>query len=321
MENQKIREKLTNNRDEYLNAFNSISNPDKLLKDLFKDLENFNFETYKIKLKKEIEKNLKEWWTNSKIGIKNDEGLFGILFEFDSYYYMKNVEATAYGINKWENFKVYADEFDMGYDYDFATEFYALPGITLNFLDSLNKLDDKKLSENYKQVTDLSDIEGHFELMELYKFEGFIAIHQVLTDLNKIGAFEVLNYKNGFMFMIGEHDSGEVYPLLIKKHSGKDIIIEKTNYLNDEFEKELEKLKSEIIFSSDYRKKKTIVWAVRTLFAIILYFIFWKYKWVRLSLFIYVPLNVFGLLSIYGWNYFLNKKLSKIKQKIDNSGL
>ena len=116
MENQKIKENLTNNRDEYLNTFNSISNPDKLLKELFKDLQKFNFETYKIKLKSEIEKNLKEWWTNPKVGIKKDEGLFGILFEFDNYFYMENVEATAYGINKWEDFKVYADEFDMGYD-------------------------------------------------------------------------------------------------------------------------------------------------------------------------------------------------------------
>ena len=44
-----------------------------------------------------------------------------------------------------------------------------------------------------------------------------LAIHEVLVKLDIEKEFESLNYKDNFMFLIDEHDSGEVYPLLIKK--------------------------------------------------------------------------------------------------------
>ena len=128
---------------------------------------------------------------------------------------MKDVEATSYGIGTWENYKIQIEEFDMGYDYDFTTEFYAAPGITLNFMDSLEKLDDSNLPSEYKDVN-IYELKGHHELMKLYKIEGFIAIHETLIKMDAEGKFEELNYKNDFMFIIDEHDSGEVYPLLIK---------------------------------------------------------------------------------------------------------
>jgi hypothetical protein len=128
---------------------------------------------------------------------------------------MENVEAASYGIGTWKDYKVQTEEFDMGYDYDFATKFYDAPVITMSFMDSLAQLDDSNLPSEYNDV-DIDELEGLQELMELYKFEGFIAIHETLMKMDIERKFEELNYKNDFMFIINEHDSGEVYPLLIK---------------------------------------------------------------------------------------------------------
>ena len=215
MSNEIIKSKLLNLKKEYKTTLDSKSNFDFLLNQLYDDLKNFNFEKYKVKLEEEIELNLKEWWINPEKGIVKKEELFAILFEFDNYFYMENVEANSYGIGTWKNYKLQTEEFDMGYDYDFTTEFYAAPGITLNFMDSLVKLDDSKLPPKYKDV-EIYDLDGHQELMELYKTEGFIAIHETLVKMDSENKFEELNYKNDFMFIIDEHDSGEVYPLLIK---------------------------------------------------------------------------------------------------------
>jgi len=219
MSNELIRKNLTKRKESCLSVLNSISNLDSHLKSIFKSLNEFDFANYKQNLEKEILENLKEWWTNRKKGIKKEEQLFAILFEYD-YFFQKNVEATAYGIGEWKDYKVQTDKFDMGFDYDFTTEFYACPGIKLNFFDSLQALDHSNLPEkytdNYSDVDDIEDIEGYNELIELHKLEGMIAIQDVLSKLNSNNKFESLNYKNDFMFLIDEHDSGEVYPLLIK---------------------------------------------------------------------------------------------------------
>ena len=72
--------------------------------------------------------------------------------------------------------------------------------------------------ENIDKLLGKEEIEGYHELLELHKYEGMIAIHDVLVEIDANKGFEALNYKNDFMFIIDEHDSGEVYPLLIKKN-------------------------------------------------------------------------------------------------------
>lgn len=89
--------------------------------------------------------------------------------------------------------------------------------------------------------------------------------------------------------------------------------------LRESFDKELEKVRSESVLSPEYRKRKTILWTVRTLLAAVLYFIFWKYEWVRWSLVVYIPLNLFGLLSIYGWNYILKRKIDKTTRAVSEA--
>jgi len=89
------------------------------------------------------------------------------------------------------------------------------------------------------------------------------------------------------------------------------------NSLMDSFEKEIEKIKGDTILSAEFRRKKTILWGIRTLIAIILFVIFWEYNWARWALIAYVPLNIFSLLSIYGVNMLMNNKIKRTKDKIE----
>jgi len=85
------------------------------------------------------------------------------------------------------------------------------------------------------------------------------------------------------------------------------------------FDKELEKLKPNTVLSPEYRRKKAILWAIRTTLAVGLIILLWEYKWVRWSLVFYVPLNLFSLVSIFGWNIFLKKKIERTNKTIEEA--
>ena len=46
------------------------------------------------------------------------------------------------------------------------------------------------------------------------------------------------------------------------------------NQLKTSFEKELGKIKDEVFLSPEYRKKKTIIWVIRTIIAVVLFVVF-----------------------------------------------
>jgi len=69
--------------------------------------------------------------------------------------------------------------------------------------------------------------------------------------------------------------------------------------------------------SSSYRKKKLIIGTVRTFLSGVLYLIFWNYEWVRWTLILYVPLSLFNLLMIFGFNFILDRKVRSLKSKVD----
>ncbi|MEP0386695.1 hypothetical protein [Dokdonia sp.] len=94
---------------------------------------------------------------------------------------------------------------------------------------------------------------------------------------------------------------------------------EQEDSLKDAFEKELESIQSETVLSPQYRRRKTIIWAIRTLIAIALFIIFWKHTWVRWALIAYIPLNVFSLFSIYGSKALLDKKINKTRRAIEEA--
>ena len=81
--------------------------------------------------------------------------------------------------------------------------------------------------------------------------------------------------------------------------------------------KEIDDLSDQERLSSAYRKKKLAIWTVRTILSIVLYIIFWKYEWVRWTLILYVPLALFNLVMVLGFNYMLDKKLDKIRSRLD----
>jgi len=95
--------------------------------------------------------------------------------------------------------------------------------------------------------------------------------------------------------------------------------MEEENNLKESFEAEIEKYKDDTILSPEYRRKKMILWLIRTIIAVILFIVFWEYKWVRWGAILYIPLNLFSLFSIYGFNKILNRKMNRTMNKIDES--
>ncbi len=87
--------------------------------------------------------------------------------------------------------------------------------------------------------------------------------------------------------------------------------------MKKEFQKQLEEARGDDFMSPKYRKKKLTIWAIRTVIAIIMYYFLWDVKWVRWTLWLYVPLNLFLPISLLGGNYFLNKKIERVSKKID----
>jgi len=80
---------------------------------------------------------------------------------------------------------------------------------------------------------------------------------------------------------------------------------------------EIDDLSDRHRLSSSYKKKKLIIWTVRTVLSAVLYVIFWKYEWVRWTLILYVPLSLFNLLMIFGFNFILDRKVQSLKSKVD----
>ncbi|MEM9022397.1 MAG: hypothetical protein AAGB22_01555 [Bacteroidota bacterium] len=86
--------------------------------------------------------------------------------------------------------------------------------------------------------------------------------------------------------------------------------------LKEQFEQELEQVRQDTLLSPAYRRKKFMLWLIRNTFTVVLCWYFWEYTWVRWTLVVYVPLSLFSLLSIFGWNVLINRKIRKTERKI-----
>ncbi len=211
--NDKILNYLTVLLESNTQKFKSYSSVLPLITELFNSLQIFDWDLYKVKVSGEIKNNLDEWWTNPQKGIISDEVLSSILFEYD-YFLQKDVHARAYGIVDWQDFKPYTKSFDMGYEYDFANRFEAVSGITFNFFDNLEAL----YWENLPETIDAGELfytDGYQEMIKCYVYSGLIALHKVFADLDNQKLFDKINRRKGFMFLVGEHDTGEVFPVYV----------------------------------------------------------------------------------------------------------
>ena len=89
--------------------------------------------------------------------------------------------------------------------------------------------------------------------------------------------------------------------------------------LRQEFEKALEQADSDLYSSAEYRRKRLTFYFIRTTLAVVGYILLWDYQWIRWTLIFYMPLNLFGLVSIYGWGFILNRKIDRTRQKIEEA--
>lgn len=87
--------------------------------------------------------------------------------------------------------------------------------------------------------------------------------------------------------------------------------------MSESFKRELEAVSINSVLDPAYRKKKLILWTIRTTISIVLYIIFWKYNWVKWTLVVTIPLSLFSLFTIVISPYLLEKKIGKAKLKIE----
>lgn len=87
--------------------------------------------------------------------------------------------------------------------------------------------------------------------------------------------------------------------------------------LKADFKNELKKLEEEQLLDPAQKRKKILLWAIRTFLAVLLYVWFWHIGWVRWSLVLYIPLNLLGLFVIIGSKYMLKRKIKNVEKRID----
>ena len=98
--------------------------------------------------------------------------------------------------------------------------------------------------------------------------------------------------------------------------------MEKTEKISDQLQNELENLSASPLLDPAFRRKKLVIWTVRNTITAILYIIFWKYEWVRWTLFLGIPLAVFSLLTIALFPWLLERKMNRARksmQKLDDT--
>lgn len=89
--------------------------------------------------------------------------------------------------------------------------------------------------------------------------------------------------------------------------------------IRESFKRELEQAAKSPILDPAYRKKKLVLWAIRTTISVVLYILFWKHTWVQWSLLLTIPLSLLSLFIITGMPYLLERKMKRINKKIEDT--
>lgn len=87
--------------------------------------------------------------------------------------------------------------------------------------------------------------------------------------------------------------------------------------LKKQFDNELTRAQNGIVLSREYKRKKLIMYAIRTIIAIVLFYIFWEHQWVKWMLYVYIPVNLIFLVSIFVVPSFLKRKIDETQDKIE----
>ncbi|MGB1242592.1 MAG: hypothetical protein ACPG49_08725 [Chitinophagales bacterium] len=89
------------------------------------------------------------------------------------------------------------------------------------------------------------------------------------------------------------------------------------NTTKESFERELKAIEASEALLYPYKIKKLIAYVVRTAIMVAIYYFFWEFVWLRWTLLLYIPLNLFGLGMILGAEHFLKKKMKETQSKIN----
>ena len=175
--------------------------------------------------------------------------------------------------------------------------------VSCHWYDSKNGIIDD--SDNYSVV-----VFDEFQDMEYEETESF---YEKILDSLKTFSSDTFKNQNIVRANVYESDETDEPTKIFEIENGSLTIIKsiKPNWKSNL----LTEVENNEILTEKFKRKKLIIWLIRTIVAIILYVIFWKYELVRWSLIIYIPLNLFSPFSIFFWRKLINKKLNKIKNK------
>lgn len=219
--NSDIKTFLANKLQDNTSAFLAINNLHPLLEPFRTDVTVLSVEENTAAFFVELEANIQNWWTNPEKDIDVTSPLLAIFFEYGDLR-EKSEEAVAYGINKIESplgFQVTPYK-HLGY-YDFADGFYAVPGVTLECCAPLYRLAySNVISQAEYEDIDLYELEGYRELMNVYMYSTYLALHEALQQLYDQSKLNEINRKDPFYFLIQEHDA-EAQPLFIISTDGR----------------------------------------------------------------------------------------------------
>lgn len=192
--NEAIYTYLSNRRSTALAEFEPDS---PLSEQLFASINSISIEEVKQQFYKEILSNCEDEW------VLYVDLIDGLLFEYD-YAFRENEQADAYGII-YEGFRMQAEPYNIGSNYNFGAGFACVPGITLRLMNPLTAFTEAGMPV----------MNGYAALKDSYFFTAFLALHLALTDFVQTEAFAGLKHKLPFHFLIQEHDSGVSYPVCV----------------------------------------------------------------------------------------------------------
>jgi hypothetical protein len=93
--------------------------------------------------------------------------------------------------------------------------------------------------------------------------------------------------------------------------------MEENETISEGFKRELEQASTNTILDPEYKKKKLVLWAIRNAFSVVFYVVFWKYSsWLRVSLYLTLPLSLLSLFAILAMPYILKRKIARAKLRI-----
>jgi hypothetical protein len=211
MTNQHIASFLRQRRDEAVRDFLATPSVHPRFRETFASLLGFDFVAYRQQIHDEILQNVALWQRDTTTEAKP---LDAVLFEFNGIYEWA-VEAQAYGIVDWQKPELRVSGFDMGYDLDFRSDFEAVPGISLSFLQPLEDLlNPETIDELAAPKQDMEEVPGFQSLADAFLCSGLVVVHEALVELNRQAVFAGVDLAPGGLFLLGGHDTGLVYPIL-----------------------------------------------------------------------------------------------------------